>query len=170
MTIKQAQAKYRYEIEECYKQTKIETKKSNKKMLKVGSVLLFIGIVLLIVGLAIPPKTDYVFSDGSILTSRTIGAMLAIGFGALIMWIGTIAFILFIVSFISLKKDKIKIDATPYIIELYLNYIRCEDLSPEDKEYYKQKLENYRAGNIARSMDSASAMAAAAMMYSAINK
>lgn len=169
MTIKQAQAKYRYEIEECYKKTKIEAKKSNKKMLIAGIVLLSIGIVLLIVGLVIPQEIDF-FSDGSILTYRTGEAILAILFGSITIEIGTIAFVLFIVSFITIKKDKIKIDATPYIIELYLNYIRCEDLSPEDKEYYKQKLENYRAGNIARSMDSASAMAAAAMMYSAINK
>lgn len=172
MTIQEAENYYFYEVEEAKKR---ETTKANKTLKKIliiwniiSSVLILTGIILTVIGFTAPPEKTLAG-----LEMDSIGTTIekVFGIGALLLGI---FFILIIDIFLyrNIKKaiKRGQINLLPYIKNLYLNYLRCEDMKPEDKEFYKQKLEDIRISSLAGAVYGAASTASATILFSALYK
>ncbi len=172
MTIEEAENYYFYEVEEAKKREIARAKKTLKKVLIIGNVIIFIllliGIILTVVGFTTPPEETLVG-----LEMDSADALLEKLFGSMALSVGVILILgidvwLNIAARKTIKKGQINL--LPYIKNLYQNYLRCEDMKPEEKEYYKQKLEDMRIEALTNAARSAASTASAAILFSTLYK
>ena len=72
-----------------------------------------------------------------------------------------------ILSYLKLKKGP---NIIPHVRLLYYDYLKCSDMSEKDKEYYKQRLEDFRYGELINSINNASSDISAATLFSTLDK
>ncbi len=165
MTIKEAEWQYHLAVEQC----KSEHTKRAKKSLIIWNIIaaafLVIGVILVIVGFTASPQE--VFYDGTRIYSLTV--TLERAFGVAEMVIG--AFIMILMNVVLCRAIKTRqIDLLPCINDLYLNYVKCEDMSGDDKEFYKQKLEDIRNEKLVNAIHDASAAMSSVVLFSMLCK
>lgn len=163
MIIAEAEELYKIEVAEYRKQHALGVRKSLKIWNIISVVVLIIGIVLIIVGLSLPPETDLLGTHDS------IGALMSKTFGSTALILG-----IFLLIFGSLCAKKTlqngPRDYTTQVKNLYLNYLKCSDMSDTDKEFYVQKLEEIRNAELVSAIRSAGLSASAALMFTVIKK
>ena len=170
MTIREAENQYDWEVANSIAKSTERHKKQMRKAfyiwMCVGFILIILGIVLILIGVNTPPKIDFLGNE-----YESFEAGMAKTFGGLILFygVGSLAIALFC------KHKKKKPDNfLPQIRNLYLNYLKCEDMSKDDKEYYIQKLEEIRNMELVSAVHSAAAAASTAattaIMFSALKK
>ncbi len=165
MTIKEAEERFYYEVEVCKQREIAKAKKKRLICNIIGAVLIIIGIVLTIFGFTATPKE--VLSDRYEI--HTIGTTFERVGGITAMFIGaSIMLFMNIVVCIAIKRGQI--DLSPHIEALYLNYLKCEDMKPEYKEFYKQKLEGIRNANLVNAIRRASSATSSAIIFSTLYK
>ncbi len=150
MTILETEGIYQAKVKRYKDSFKKKSKRVSIVIFVIACILSILGIILLIAGYAEPKEIDSFGFEW-----ESPDAIIEKMFGVIMLFFGIIAFILSFCGYISSKKDP-----ENYLHlnkELWLDYIRCEDVSQADKEYFKQKLEDVRAAEIARSLDKASA-------------
>lgn len=167
MTIKEAEDQYFLEVENCREQHILSAKKSRLTWNIIGSILIVIGIILLIVGIITPPEIHKGFEREY--ESESIEAVLEKLCGVCLLCIGVISLVWMNIKWLRLMKDGPQ-GYLPQIKNLYLNYLKCDELSADEKEYYKQKLEDIRNLELTAAIHSASAAASAAILFSALHR
>ena len=163
MIIAEAEELFKIEVAEYCKQKALGVRKSLKIWNIISVVILIIGIVLIIVGLSLPPKID---SFGEY---DSAGAIVSKLFGSIALIIG----IIFLISFNLCAKKTLQDGPRGYTTQvknLYLNYLKCSDMSDTDKEFYVQKLEEIRNAELVSAIRSAGLSASAALMFTVIKK
>lgn len=168
MTIEEAENYYYYEVNEAL----AKASKSLKKALIIWNIiipiLILVGIILTAIGFTTPPE--------DILNGHKfypIGATFEKIYGIVAIWLGIFFILIIDVFYYKNAKKAIKnkqINLLPYTKNLYLNYLRCEDMDPDDKEYYKQQLEDFRTMALTDAMHRSAAAASAAILFSTIYK
>ena len=146
MTIIEAEKQYELDVQELQARSEQVKRKTTAIGRVVGIIFVLIGIVLLIVGATKEPIVYEV--SGFVDNNNT----LEYAFGAMCLIWGIIA----IVVSLYVKKN-IKINYLQANKNLYMNYIRCTDMSEQDREFYKQKLEEIRMAEIRRAVSNAGA-------------
>lgn len=164
MTIQEAEDIYRYEVEAAKREITLKRKRALSIWNIISFILILSGIVLTIVGFTLPRQELY---DGYEIDAP--GALFAKIYGIGAMIVGVWFLIIFNISF---RKaiQKGQIDFLPHVNKLYLNYLKCEDMKPEDKEFYRQKLEDIRNENLVNAINRASASTSAAIMFTMLRK
>ena len=154
MTLNQAERIYQQDKNLC----KERLRKRKTKMRIVGSIvgvlLSFVGIALLIWASNIPPT---VYSSGFSMDNNIV--LYICGIASIIL-----ACIIFILCW--LASLFVKVNYSVANKQLYLNYLRCTDISDCDKEYYKQLLADIRNAELANAMRRSTALTGIAIMYS----
>lgn len=162
MTIAEAENLYNQEID----QRRAQHTRSCKKAILIWNIvsitLIVVGIVLTIIGSFIPPEIDSTGFEWE----RGIYCMIA---GIILLFIGTVWLITMNISY---RKTMAKgpRDSLQQIKTLYYNYLKCDDMSQEHKEFYKIKLEDIRNMELVSAIHRASSVASAAIMFSMLNK
>lgn len=166
MTIREAENQYDWEVANSIAKSTERHKKQMRKAfyiwMSVGFIFIILGIVLILKGVTTPPEIN-IFGHEEVPFVATLAKI----FGGLILFygVGSLAMALYC------KHKKKKPDNfLPQIRNLYLNYLKCEDMSKDDKEYYIQKLEEIRNMELVSAVHSAAAAAATAIMFSALKK
>ena len=158
MTISEAEELYNLEIVERDRLCENSVKKTTIIGSIIGALMFVVGMILLIVGMTKPPIIDedgFVFRDNYI--EFIFGSMCCIlSIAILAMFIG-------VVPKCNTKKNRRYPQETK---NLYMNYIRCVDMPESEKEFYKQKLEDIRNAELAKSMSSIST----AIIFSNLHK
>lgn len=160
MTIKQAEEIFYSECKYLDNAHAEKVKRSIKGWKIIGIVLCIIGLTLTIIGLSLPLETNYSGEkEPSILAYfLKLYGILSIFFSIFLPLIG-------VSSSNRAKKEG------PNLLQptrnLYLNYLKCEDMKQEDKMFYMQKLEELRNFELVSAMRSAG-NAVAASTFSAI--
>lgn len=164
MTIKQAENQYDLEVKNSIEQHKERLNKLILIWAIISSICILVGFVLIIIGFTTPPEIDSFggeWDTSTAIITKLFGFM-ALSWGAIIL--------LIIIPFL-LKNRKIgPASFLPQIENLYLNYLVCEDLSENEKEFYKQKLENIRNAKLVNALRHASATASTAILFSTLKK
>ena len=163
MIIAEAEELYKIEVAEYRKQHALGVRKSLKIWNIISVIILIIGIVLIIVGLSLPPKVD---SFGEY---DSAGAIVSKYFGSAALIIGILFLLIFNLSAKKTLKNGPQ-DFTEQVKNLYLNYLKCSDMSDTDKEFYVQKLEEIRNAELVSALRSAGLSASAALMFTVIKK
>lgn len=164
MTVKEAEEQYYREVEDCREQHIKHAKKAILIWNIIGAVLIVVGLILTIVGFTAPPDiTSWGYE------SVSIGAMFERVYGIAAMCAGAFFIILMNPSWRKIIK-KGPTDFLPQVRNLYLNYLKCDDMSKDDKEFFKQKLEDIRNMELVNAIHRASAAASTAIMFSALRK
>ena len=164
MTSIEAENQYECEMTKCFEQHKNRLQNEMIVCIIISLLLIVIGIVLTIIGCNAPPEIN-IFGD----EIESLSAMLEKIFGISILCAGVlIMLIIFPQLYISYKKGPENI--LPQIKNLYLNYLKCEDIGEDDKEFYKQKLEEIRNMELVNAIRRASVTASAAVMFNALHK
>lgn len=163
MIIAEAEELYEIEVTEYRKKHASAVKKSLKIWNIIGAVLLIIGTVLIIVGVSLPKE---IYSYG---TYDSTGAIVLKCLGPIALIWGGIPLIIMNLFGRKALKDGPK-NFTAQIKSLYLNYLKCSDMSDTDKEFYKQKLEDIRNSELVNAIRNAGLSASAAIMFTAIKK
>ena len=146
MTIVEAEKQYELEVEELKVRCEQFKKKATVMGRFIGIILIVIGVVLFIVGAT---KEPIVYeASGFVDNNNTLEYV----FGALCLIWGVSAF--FIVWQINKSA---KVNYLPANKNLYMNYIRCADMSEQDREFYKQKLEEIRMAELKRAVSNTGA-------------
>ena len=170
MTIKEAENQYDWEVANSVAKSIEQHKKQMRKAftvwMSIGFILIIIGIVLILKGVTAPPEINFLGNE-----EEPFWASMAKTFGGLILFYGVGASAIALCCKFKKKKPD---NFLPQIRNLYLNYLKCEDMSNDDKEYYIQKLEEIRNMELVNAVRSAastaSTAAATAIMFSALNK
>lgn len=164
MTIKEAENQYYREVKNCREQHIKRAKKAILIWNIVGVILIVVGIILTIIGFITPPE---ITSSGY--ESLPLGALFERTYGIIAMCLGTFFIIL---QNLSLRKaiKKGPKNFLPQIRTLYFNYLKCDDMSKDEKEFYMQKLEDIRNMEIINAIHSASTTASAAVIFSSLHK
>lgn len=165
MTIKDAEEQYHIEVLSCREQYLKHAKKAKFIWNIISAVLIITGIILAIVGFATPTEID---SSGY--EWEPIGATFEKCYGIGAICLGVFFFVLMNIFW----NKAIKNGPRNFILQiknLYLNYLKCEDMSKNDKEFYKQKLEDIRNMELINAIiHRASATTYAAIMFSTLNR
>lgn len=163
MTVDMAERRYISEVDAYCEQFIKKTKKGRKVGNIIFSVLLVSGIVMTIVGFVLPPERLYY---GEVISTAAIFLRI---YGIIALCVSALFLPVLNVLF---HKD-LKRGPRNFLVQkknLYFNYLKCEDMSDSDKEFYKQKLEDIRnmelVGAIHRSSDSVSA----AILFATLKK
>lgn len=164
MTIKEAENQYYREVENCREQHIKHAKKAILIWNIICAVLIVVGLILTIIGFTTPPEiTSWGYE------SLPIGALFERIYGIGAMCLGTFIIILMNLSWRKAIKRGPR-DFLPQIRTLYLNYLKSDDMSKDEKEFYKQKLEDIRNMELVNAIHRASTAASAAIMFSSIPK
>ena len=164
MTIKEAELNFDCQCKKAIEDCKIKDEKKIKKMFLFGTVFFSIGLILLIIGLCLPKET-YSFSKEEYLSFE---AILLFTYASILMLISVI---LLLIAFIGNRnKDKVTVNFLPQIKNLYYNYLKCEDMEKDEKEFYKQKLEDIRYAELANAVRSAGDSTYTAIIFSSFIK
>ncbi len=167
MTIAEAERIYEWQVEKEIEWCKKRLRKRIKVFAVIAAVLFLVGMVLLIIGLTAPMEIDYFGNE-----TRTIGADMEIGFGAVLLGLGVLYVLPILFNYKALKNvpESLDLDLTLQIKNLYFNYLKCEDISQEEKEFYIQKLEDIRNNELVRAVHGASANASAAILFTTLRR
>ena len=131
MTKLEAEKIYETQVEERIALHKIQIEKyikQGKRSKRIGNILIVIGLIMLIFAISL---SDFAIQVFFIMSCPTV-----LLFGIVVRTIG-----------VNYNISRSKKGPDNFICEnkaLYLNYLRCTDISDEDKLYYKQELENIR--------------------------
>ena len=139
MTIKEAEEIWFLAVDKEMKEQET-TKRQKKVIIIIGSIFLGIGGILLAVGFSLPKEESYWNLAWGIKIASVF--ILPVGIG-----------LIFAAGMLALdfgKNDKEILSARK---ELYMNYLRCVDMSEEEKEYYRQKLEEIRYAELASNIN-----------------
>lgn len=164
MTIEQAENQYNLEVKNSIEQHKQQLSKLILIWTIISSVCILVGIILIVIGFSTPPEIDSLGFEWD-----TTPAILSKLFGFISLWIG-LAFLLILIPFFLKNKKLGPVSFLPQIKNLYLNYLACEDLSENEREFYKQKLEDIRNAELVKAIRSASATASTAILFSMLKK
>lgn len=166
MTIREAENQYEREVANSIAKSTERHKKQMRKAFyiwtSVGFILIIIGIVLILKGVTAPPEINFLGNE-----EEPYWASTAKTFGGLILFYGVGALAIALCFKFAKKKPD---NFLPQIRNLYLNYLKCEDMGKDDKEYYIQKLEEIRNMELVNAVHRAAASAATAIMFSALKK
>ena len=164
MTINEAEQQYSLEVANCIEQHKKQIQKAKTISIIIDFCLILIGIVLTIVGYTTPPEvTSWGYeSESSAAIFEKIFGITSLVIGAVIL--------LIIIPSLNKAQRKGPQNFLPQIKNLYFNYLKCEDMSDEDKDFYKQKLEDIRNMELVDAINRASTAASAAIMFNALHK
>lgn len=164
MTIIEAENQYCREVENCREQHIKHAKKAILIWNIIGAILIIVGLILTIIGFTTPPEiTSWGYEE---LPSAAIFERV---YGIAAICLGTFFIILMNLSWRSSIKKGPR-DFLPQIRNLYLNYLKCDDMGKDEKEFYKQKLEDIRNMELVNAIHRASTAASAAIMFSTLNK
>lgn len=166
MTIQEVENIYKIDKEFCENMFQKKKRRFRINTYSSGAILGAIGIYLRIWATRIPPTVlEY---SGTVLENNTVQKVL--GLIALLWACGVFVYCWDVTR-------KAKADYLPAIKSLYQNYMRCVDMAPEDKEYYKELLSEIRHIEMTRSIKNAadaikkaSANVGGAILFSAIRK
>ena len=165
MTIKEAENQYYHEVENCREQHIMKAKKAILIWNIIGSLLIVVGLILMIIGFTTPPEIDSFGYEW-----EPIGALFEKAYGIVSLGLG-VFFILLLNLGGRRAIKKGPRNFLPQIKNLYLNYLKCDDMSNDEKEFYKQKLENIRNMELVNAIQhSASVAASTAIMFSTLHK
>ena len=164
MTIKEAENQYYHEVENCREQHIMKAKKAILIWNIIGPLFIVVGLILMIIGFTTPPEiTSWGYESvptGAIFERvYGIGSLLLGAFCMLLMNLGGRR---------AIKKGPRNF--LPQIKNLYLNYLICDDMSNDEKEFYRQKLEDIRNMELVNAIHSASTAASTAIMFSTLHK
>lgn len=150
MTIAEAEKQYNREI----KQLKEDYKKSMSDNMCIsaiiGGTLWLLAIIFFIMS-----------SSSSDNGASIIVAVPSLVFGSILL--------AFALHFL-IEQNKEPKNFLPQIKNLYLNYLQCEDLSADNKEFYKQKLEEIRHFELINAINNASLSAMSAILFTTLKK
>ena len=158
MTVKEAEEQYYREVEEHRELHISHVKKMYIALSIVGVLMLIVGIILTLIGFT---------SQGY--KSESIGALLEKIFGITLLCVGA-GIVLYINIYRITETKKGPKNFLPQLKNLYLNYLRCENMNDSDKEFYKQELENVRNMELVNAINTAAASISAAVMLSTLHK
>lgn len=164
MTVKEAECQYEREVAISRQQHISSCKKAQKIWNIISAVLIILGFILLIVGCSTPTEIDYFGNEWD-----TSDAILEKMFGSILLFCGVI-FIITINICAHKSIERGPKSFLPQIKNLYCNYLKCDDINQDDKEFYKQKLEDIRNAELVGAIHSASATASAAIMLSLLKR
>ncbi|MCM1367716.1 MAG: hypothetical protein NC184_02770 [Roseburia sp.] len=155
MTIQEAENIYNQDVANYIEQHEKACKKQSRIYIIIGAVLLLISLILIIIGFA--NKSD------------SIGIIFAKVYGIGTIPIGLV-FVLLLPKLIQKSIKKGPTSFLPQIKNLYFNYLKCEDMSKDEKDFYKEKLEDIRNMELVNAVHRASAAASTAIMFSTLKK
>lgn len=164
MTIAEAENQYKTDVENARQWFIMRLKKSIKIWNSISIVLIVAGIVLTIIGFTTPPEIDSIGYE-----SLPAGALCERIFGIALLILGVFWLLIFNLSYKSNLKRGPK-NFNEETKTLYLNYLKCSDMSDTDKEFYKQKLEEMRNSELVSAIRSAAASNASAIMFTTLRK
>lgn len=150
MTIAEAERQYDHEI----KQLKEDYKNKMGNYICISAT---VGGILFLITLIFFAMNN---------SSRDNGLTIILVATSLIIWIVTFA----LMRHFSKEQDKGPTNFLPQIKNLYLNYLQCEDLSADNKEFYKQKLEEIRHFELINAINNASLSAMSAILFTTLKK
>ena len=162
MTIKEAEKIYEWEVTDCIESNKKQAKKKTWVRSIIFIILIVAGIVLTVKGFTAPPEIDWKGEE-----TESFGASLMKAYGIILICVG--AFCLLLIPLIY-KEIKNREDFSIPRKNLYYNYLKCEDMSQEDKEYYIQKLEEIRNDELVAAIHRGSADASAAILFTTLRR
>lgn len=163
MTIKEAENQYYCEVENCREQFTKNIKKGILIWNIICAAVVVVGLILTIVGFTAPPDTSW--GSESLSVVAIFGRVSGIG----ALCLGSFLIIFTNLSFRRVKKQGPR-NFLPQIRNLYLNYLKCDDMGIDEKEFYKQKLEDIRNLELVNAIHRASVSASAAIMFSSLCK
>lgn len=164
MTIKDAEEQYNIEILSCREQYLKHAKKAKLIWNIISAVLIITGIILTAIGFTTPPEIDSFGFEW-----EPIWATFEKCYGIGAICLGVFFFVLMNIFWNKAIKNGPR-NFIQQIKNLYLNYLECEDMNKDDKEFYKQKLEDIRNMELANAIHNASATVSAAIMFSTLNR
>ena len=131
MTIQEAENQYEWEVANSIRLHKARLKKKTKILSIVCIVFIILGIVLIIKGLSID-----IFGY----ERESAEAQEAKMFGGIFLFASSLGLFGGLLNYgLNIKGPK---NFLPQIKNLYLNYLKCEDMSQDDKQYYVQKFQH----------------------------
>lgn len=164
MTTKEAEEQYYREVEEHIKLHIFHVKIKYIVLSIVGLLALIAGIILTIIGFNTPPEiTSWGYESEPF--SAIVGQICGIP-----LLITGVCIVLFINIYLIVETKRGPKNFLPQIKNLYLNYLRCENMNDSEKEFYKQKLENIRNAELVNAINTAAASTSAVVMFSALHK
>lgn len=163
MTVDMAERRYISEVDAYCEQFIKKTKKGRKVGNIIFSVLLVSGIVMTIVGFVLPPERLYY---GEVISTAAIFLRI---YGIIALCVSALFLPVLNVLF---HKD-LKRGPRNFLVQkknLYFNYLKCEDMSDSDKEFYKQKLEDIRNMELVSAIHRSSDSVSAAILFTTLKK
>lgn len=160
MTIIEAENQYKQEVANYIEQHQKKYQKAKFISIIIGSMLILIGIVL---RCTTPSEIDSLgYEDYS-------AALFQEGCGIVLLVLGVVS-----ISIISLLLHKFQKDGPdnflPQIKNLYFNYLKCEDMSKDGKDFYKEKLKDIRNMELVSAVHGAASSASSAIIFSTLMK
>lgn len=168
MTIKEAEEQYDWEVENHIEKYKDRLKLTIYIFMIIGFILIILGIALRGIADTLPPEVWWEGTESEYETESD-KAFFYNFFGTMALIMGAI-FLVVIVPSLYWTRNKGPKNFLPQIKRLYFNYLKCEDMSRDYKEFYKQKLEDIRNMELVNAIHNASATASTAIMFSALRK
>lgn len=162
MTVKEAEKKYTIAKQLRYDTLVEKTAKSKKVFVCITLILLLLGIALLLIANSLPKYYDSVLKKECLSSDAEVCLI----FG----WMTLPAGLIFLVTLLIANRKPLEFQPKDFIAEtkeLYRDYIRCEDLSDEDKEYYRELLQEIRNAEL---IASNSSIATSVIMASFLHK
>lgn len=163
MTIKEAENRYYEELAQCVDIYNKKIKKELTIWCVINFILIISGLILIIIGVSAPYTVDFLGYK-----SYPAYATYCKFYGFVSLPLGSVLLLVIIPSYSKLKKKGP--DIFPLVRFLYYDYLKCSDMSEEDKEYYKQRLEDFRYGELINSINNASSDISAVTLFSTLNK
>ena len=169
MTIKETEEKYFNQMLE-FEKLYAEKNKRNKIIFLVISLVFLIAGLIMTVKAYTTPKEVITYESGysyerestSIIFMKIFSLPLAI-IGVSLLSISLFAKKLVNQDIEVLEKLEIK-------RQLYLNYLRCEDITEKDKEYCKQMLEEIRYAKMVNAISRAGSAVSSSVLLSTIHR
>ncbi len=150
MTIAEAERQYDHEIKQLKEDYKNKMGNYICISATVGGILWLLAIIFFIMSSS---SSDNVISICLAVPSLAGGSI-----------------ILILIYHFSKKQEKGPENFLPQIKNLYLNYLQCEDLSADNKEFYKQKLEEIRHFELINAINNASLSVMSAILFTTLKK
>lgn len=167
MTIKEAEQIYEWEVERHIEWRKKRAKKAICIRAIIAGIFLALGAFLIIKGINTLPEI-YVDYFGNVHEDESYKAILCKLFGSWSLIMGAVFLALLLIAIFDRKKGPK--DFTAQNRNLYYNYLKCEDMPQEHKEYYIQKLEEIRNDELVAAIHRGSADASAAILFTTLRR
>ena len=183
MTIKEAENIYDHEMNKFHTSSINKIKQGRKKRRKIDLVLIIVGIIIFIAGFCVPKNkylTHKVEGYKTIEYYEDMESFFAIMVKILGVYFVVMGSSLLLINYatrnIACDLQKLRGSYWFYSEELalkkqlFLNYLRCEDITENQKAYCKQILEEIRYATMTSAIQRAAATTSATILLSSLRK